>query len=322
MPIAFLTGGTGFVGSHLAETLLAQGYTVRCLVRKDLKWLKGLPIEPIVGGMDKLETLNAGCNGVDEVYHVAGLTRSKEWSAFLEANVHATTRLLEAVKQTAPNIRKVVITSSQAAAGPAEFPLTERAALNPISQYGKSKALMEEAVWPYFAHLPVTIIRPPSVYGPREADIFTFIQSVNRGIAPIVGKGNTPQINVVYVQDLVKGMIMAAQSHRTSGETYFLGNEDHSWHEIRDAVARALDKKVFTLHVPVPLITPLGALLETIGGWFGQYPPLNREKAKEAQHVWRLSIQKAKDHFGYNPTTSLAQGMSETINWYRTHHWL
>ncbi|MBL7979890.1 MAG: NAD-dependent epimerase/dehydratase family protein [Bacteroidetes Order II. Incertae sedis bacterium] len=322
MPLAFLTGGTGFVGSHLAEALLAQGYTVRCLVRKDLKWLNGLPIEPVWGRVDDKDALAAACKDVDEVYHVAGLTRSKHWSDFLAANVDATTRLLDILRQTAPQVRKIVVTSSQAASGPSETPLSENARMQPLSQYGKSKALMEEAIKPYLRDLPITIVRPPSVYGPREADIFTFIQSVNRGFCPIVGDGRAPQLNLVYVRDLVAGMIQAAQSDCTSGETYFLGSEDYSWHQIRDAVAHALQKKTFTLHIPVGLVAPLGALLETVAGWFGQYPPLNREKAKEAQHAWRLSIQKARDHFGYHPATPLHQGMKETVEWYRAHKWL
>jgi nucleoside-diphosphate-sugar epimerase len=321
--IVFVTGGTGFVGSHLVEALLAEGYEVRCLVRNKLGWLEGLPITPVQGDLFDKAAIDQALEGVSYVFHVGGLTRSRQWQDFEDANVTATLRLLEATERHRERIEKIVVVSSQAAAGASDFPLTEDKPMKPVSMYGKSKALMEEKVHPFMDRLPISIVRPPSVYGAREADIFAFIKTANQGFCPIVGDGVHPQLNIVYVHDLVRGMIQVAHAARAIGETYFLGSAtDASWHEIRDAVCSALNKKVLTIHLPVSLVKPLGALVETTSGWFGQYPPLNREKAAEAQYSWRISIAKAQQQIGYNPTTDLQTGMKETVNWYKMQRWL
>lgn len=321
--IAFVTGGTGFVGSHLVEALLAQGFQVRCLVRKDLKWLKGLPIEPILGDLHTQAALQKGCQDASLVFHVAALTRSKSWEVFQKENVAGTQNVLEAARANVQTLKRVVLISSQAAAGPGEQPVTEDHPMQPVSMYGRSKKAMEDLAADYQDRLPLTILRPPSVYGPRETDIFEFFKSVHRGLCPIVGKGTAPTLNLVHIRDLITGILSAAQSPNTLGETYFVGSErDYSWHEIRDAVCAGLGKKAMTFHLPVTWVKPLGAILETVAGWFGQYPPLNREKAQEAQHSWRLSIAKAQKAFGYAPKTSLGEGMKETADWYQKNGWL
>lgn len=321
---AFVTGGTGFVGSHLVEALLQKGYDVHALVRKNESWLKDLPVTFVRGDMDDMDALQAGCLDADLIFHVAAVTRAQTWATFERANIQATMNLLDVAASVAPRLQKIVIVSSQAAVGPSGAqPSTENDPLQPVSQYGKSKKLMEEAVLADPRKLPWCIVRPPSVYGPREADIFTFIQTVNKGICPIAGDGKSQQLNMVYVQDLVEGILLAAENPNAIHQTYFLGGaHNYNWTEIRDAVSAALNKKTITIKIPLGFIRPLGAVVETVAGWFGQYPPLNREKATEAQHTWRLSIEKARKALGYQPQTSLADGMKETVAWYRNHQWL
>ncbi|MGA7304351.1 MAG: NAD-dependent epimerase/dehydratase family protein, partial [Rhodothermales bacterium] len=108
---AFVTGGTGFVGSHLVEHLLKSDYDdVRCLVRTQPKWLEDVDVTFIHGELGDAAMLRKALEGVDYVFHVGGLTRSTRWEDYYEANVQGTLRLLEAVEQANPNVKKVLVT--------------------------------------------------------------------------------------------------------------------------------------------------------------------------------------------------------------------
>ncbi len=328
---AFVTGGTGFVGSHLVEELLRRGYEVRCLVRSDPKWLGGLGIVPVRGDLFDERALTEGVRGADLVFHVAGLTRAATPEALDRVNVTGTLNLLAAVRRAAPEVQRVVVTSSLAACGPSGAqPLKEAEPLEPVSHYGRSKARMEEAVRRRFMdpgagdRLPVTIVRPPAVYGPREADIFTLIRAADKQrIFPVVGKGDKPQLSLVHVHDLVRGMADAAETRGTAGQTYFIGSEAYyAWNEIREAVLGALGHGALKLNVPRAFVKPVGSVVERVGGLFGQYPALNREKAGEATASWLCSVAKARQAFGYKQTVEVEEGMAETVAWYRRHGWL
>lgn len=327
---AFVTGGTGFVGSHLVEELLERKYEVRCLVRSDPKWLDGLPVETVRGDLFNADALREGMRGVDVIHHVAGLTRGETQEALDRANVEGTLHLLDAVRDAAPEVGSVVVTSSLAACGPSPVegdrprPLTEADPLRPITRYGRSKEKMEAAVQERYDDLPITIARPPAVYGPREADIFTMIKAADKQrIFPIVGEGRTPQLSLVHVRDLVRGLADLGESDATAGETYFVSSEQHyAWGEIREVILDALGRGALKVNVPRPLVGVVGAMAETVGKALGTYPPLNREKAREAKASWLCSPAKAQRDVGYRQTVPLEEGMRETVAWYREHGWL
>ncbi len=232
----FLTGASGFIGSHLAERFAADGHRVRALVRADARHLDRAPahlaarIERVTGDLSRPESLAAALDGVTAVVHVAGLTRAPGAgpaadAAFEAANVTATTRLLDAVTDRAPDVRRVVVTSSLAAVGRGDGSRVadESTPLAPISRYGASKARMEAAVTPYAGRLPLTIVRPPAVYGPRESDILTFFRTAARGLCPVVGDASEPVLTLVHVDDLVDGYALALAHPAAVGQTYFLG---------------------------------------------------------------------------------------------------
>lgn len=320
---AFVTGGTGFVGSHLVEALLRRGYEVHCLVRADPKWLKDLPVLFVRGDLGDADALHEGMAGVDVVHHVAGLTRAPTQAALFHANVDGTLAVLDAAERA--GVGRVLVTSSLAAVGPSRgATLTEDAPLRPISHYGRSKAAMEEALrgHPYGPY--ATIVRPPPVYGPREADIYTLLRTAARQrVFPIVGDGLQEKLDLVHVSDLVRGMVEAGEAEGAAGETYFLGGpRPYTWGDVREAVVYALGHGVVRVNVPRGLVGPVGAFAEGAGRVFGRYPPLNREKAREAKASWVVSSEKACAAFGYAPAIGLEEGMVETVAWYRAHGWL
>lgn len=325
-PTAFVTGGTGFVGSHLVEHLLETGYReVRCLVRNKLKWLKGLAITPVWGDLTNRQALEQGCKGADVIYHLAGITRARQWSSFQQINIDATRQLLDTVSKSEHPVQRVVVTSSLAAVGSgANGVATEKSPLKPVSQYGRSKALMEQVLTKYYKKLPVTVVRPPAVYGPRDRDIYTFFQMIQYGVCPVVGSPARPRLSLVHVQDLVQGMVQAAHSDQTIGETYFIGSEKpYSWREIKDAASRSLDQRAWFLRIPRVLVQPIAATAETVGRLMNTYPAFNRDKARELLLACTMcDITKAQQTFGYNERIPLTKGIADTITWYRDQNWL
>jgi dihydroflavonol-4-reductase len=328
--VAFVTGGTGFVGSHLVEELLRRGFEVRTLVRKEPKWLERLPVSLVRGDLFDEAALRAGMAGADLIFHVAGLTRARTQEELDRANVDGTVNVLAAAREAAPDVQRVVVTSSLAAVGPSPVEdgvpraVTEADPLRPISQYGISKARMEEIIRERFEDLPLVIARPPAVYGPREADIYTIIRTAaKQRLFPIVSNGGHQSLSLVHVRDLVAGLAEAAEAEGTAGRTYFLGSEEaYAWDEVRDVVLKALGVRALKLNVPPALVTPVGTVVELAGRLVGTYPALNREKAREAREAWICSVDRARADFGYRQRVGLREGMEGTIAWYRAEGWL
>lgn len=323
---AFVTGGTGFVGSHLVEHLLSNGYDhVKCLVRSDPKWLRGLSVEVVRGDLSNVKALKNAVRGVEYIYHVGGLTRAKTLDELRAANVTGTLNLMKAVDEAAPYVRKVLITSSLATIGQCDTEIAdEDSPLRPISMYGQSKAEMEEKLAEWTSRLPLTIVRPAAVYGPRESDIYTFFKAAARGVSAIIGAGMDPEVNLVYAEDVARGTMDATEAVATTGNTYFLGSErQYSWVEMRDAVVDALGRRVFTLNIPPSMVERVGGIFEKGAGLFGKYPPLNREKAREILEACKMcSVDRAKADFGYSQNISLEIGVRRTVAWYQDKGWI
>ena len=318
--IAFVTGGTGFVGSHLVEELWRRNVDeIRCLVRSDPKWLSALDVEYVRGDLSDVEALWTALDGVTHVYHTAGLTRAPDWQPFYDVNVQGTLNLMGAIKHAAPDVERVLVTSSLAAVGKgASKTATENDPLRPVSRYGRSKAQMEEAL--HDAHdmtesygnaLPITVVRPSAVYGPRDRDLLDLFQTVQRHVFP-------------NVRDLVEGMADAAHAPAAEGETYLLGSKrPYAWNEVKQAATDALNTWAATLPIPPLLVGAVGTMAEAWGSLTGTYPPLNRDKARELRHACTAcTIDKAARDFDYTPSIPLASGVAATVDWYRDEGWL
>ena len=323
---ALVTGGTGFIGSHLVDELLKRGYSVRCIVRdtSNLRWLDGKNVEIVRGSLLDLDFLEKVVKDVDYVYHIAGVTKGRNYKDYYIGNVETTKNLLNACLKN-QNLKKFILASSLAAVGPGEdaVPVDETTPYHPITSYGKSKAEAEKVTLSYSDKIPITIVRPPSVYGPRDTYTFEIFKYVKFGFLPVV----IPQeqiLSLVYVSDLVDGFILAGENERATGEIYFISSEEiYTWREIEDAVLRALDRKVFKLKIPASLLYSLSFLSELFFKVQGKASPLNVEKVRDLrQKNWTCSIEKAKKELGYIQRVSLEEGMRRTIKWYIENKWL
>ena len=320
--VAFVTGATGFVGSHLAEALLQRGYSeVRCLVRAEPKWLTGLDVIQIHGTLSDSTLIAQALEDVQYVYHLGAMTRARTWHELYAANVTSTMDLITAIRNVSTEVIKICIASSLAVVGYANSIMADESTpCEPVSRYGRSKLAMEQAL--AGINLPMVLIRPPVVYGPRDRDLLTFFSAVNRGIC-VVPRGD-PGLSLVHVKDLVRGIIESTESPRTTGKTYYVGSSEVvTWEALRNASEAALGKQSTMIRLPRSLIMPLGVISEFAGKLTNTYPPLNREKAREILHATKqCSSKKVEQDCGYSSRVSLEQGVQETIEWYRAQGWL
>ena len=324
---SLVTGATGFIGSHLVELLLSKGHTVRVLLRKtsSLEWLKGLPIEMFYGDLFDMGAMEKAVAGVDYVYHSAGLTKAKTPEEYYRANQEGTRNLLQAALSKAPNIRRFVHISSQAAAGPSptSAPINEGFPPHPLTTYGKSKQKAEEEVLAVASRMPVTICRPPAVYGPRDKDVFEFFNTYKKGLQPIVGFSEK-YVSLVHVTDLVRGFVLAGESEKATGQIYYISSDRaYGWKEVGEATRAAMGRGAIRVRIPEPLVYVISAFAE-IGAKFSPKPALiNLEKARDmVQDYWTCDSSKALRDFGYKQEISLEDGVRGTVEWYKKHGWL
>lgn len=326
---ALVTGASGFVGSHLCDLLLEKNFEVRCLIRKtsNLRWLENKPFELFNGSLDDIETLNSAVRGMDYIFHVGGLVAARDYQEFLKGNCDGTKNLLDATLANAPNIKRFLFLSSLAAVGPSTSliePVNEDSERRPITSYGKSKAAAEEEVIKMMDKLPITVVRPPAVYGPRDyasADLFKVIKT---GIGTLIGF--TPKYtSIIHVSDLVRGILDAAEADNTIGQIYFVShNGFFTWNEIARCIQSGLGKKkLILIKIPHPIVLSIAGLSGLIGKITGKPRVFNYEKGIDfIQNYWICSIDKAKKDFGFRPLIELVDGMKQTAIWYKEHGWI
>ncbi|MDH3603787.1 MAG: NAD-dependent epimerase/dehydratase family protein, partial [Candidatus Tectomicrobia bacterium] len=199
-----VTGGTGFIGIHVIAELMQRGWQVRCLVRatSNRLALAGYEVEYVVGSLDDPVALRQAVQDIDVVIHLAGATKAQSAAEFDRINHGGTQQLVNACVQSGVSLRSFVYISSIAAAGPSlsATPLTEDDAPHPVGPYGRSKLLAEQAVLKANPCLPVTVLRPSAIYGPRDIDFLQLFRAVKRGLLPCLGRQEL-HIDICYVDD-------------------------------------------------------------------------------------------------------------------------
>jgi len=333
---ALVTGATGFVGSHLVERLLGAGMEVACLMRPTSPprrrsavagrtALDGLDVERRVAALDDADALARAVRGVDYVFHAAGLTRARTPAEYQAVNADGTGRLLEALLAEGVALRRFVYVSSLAAVGPAQSPEPpdESAEPHPTDDYGASKLAGERVVLEHADRLPVTIVRPPAVYGPRDANFLPLFRlAVRLGRVPVIGKPSK-QAAFVYAGDLAEGLRLAAQTPQAVGRTYYIASGIHTVSEVAEAVCLALNMPPRLLRVPALLARLAGEIGQIAWAVTGRPQIVSRGKIRGLLHPWwTCSWTRARQELGYRQAVCLQEGMRLTAQWYIEHGWL
>ena len=323
-----MTGASGFVGSHLVEELANSGYRVRALVRKtsNLRWLKDAAPELVWGDVTDPESLRAALEDVEYVFHAAGVVKARRRETYFSVNAGGTASLLEACRALRRPPRGIVIVSSLAAGGPSGRgpAVREDDPPRPISFYGQSKAEAERIAALHFGCLPIAIVRPPAIYGPRDTDVFEFIKpAVRHRLVLIAGRSDTP-LSVIHVRDAVRGMILAATSEKARGRIYYLaGPEVITWESLARTLEGILGRKLRRLRLPMPVVAAGAVVAEVIAAVRGKPALFNRQKVREIlADGWVCSAQRARQELGFRPIFDIRRGMEDTIDWYRRNGWL
>jgi len=324
---ALVTGATGFIGSHLVEALVQQGAQVRCLVRNtsQLGWVKDLPVEFVVGDCREKASLQQAVQDVEQVFHLAGATMAIKETTFFEVNGLGTKNLVQACIEHNTCLEKFIYLSSQAAAGPCPDSgmKKESAPCEPVSPYGKSKLLGEEVALSHAHELPLLILRPCAVYGPRDKGFSTLFQCLAKNINPCL-TGPEQHISLCYVEDLVRAILLAAATPTASGEIFFLSDgHDYRMADIADTFAHAMDIRAFKLPLPHQLLLGMAFCAECFARVTGRPSIMSRGKVREMGCTnWLCDIAKARAFLGFESRIALAQGAALTVAWYRKEHWL
>ncbi len=322
-----VTGATGFIGSHLVEALLQRGDQVRCLVRKtsDLSRLRSLPIDMIWGDCNDKASLGKAVKGIDQIFHLAGITKAIQEKTYFQVNALGTQNLLYACLEHNSGLRKLIYFSSQAAAGPCQDggKKKESDRCNPVSAYGHSKRMGEEMALAHAHEIPLLILRPSAVYGPRDRDIYAFFKLLSKRIKFCLS-GEDQHVSLCYVQDIVQATLLASESQESSGQIFFLSDGyDYRLEEIGNIFAQAMGIHPVRIRVPGWMISGIASFSEYLSKFSGNPPLLNKGKVEEMiQKNWVCDITKARDLLRFDPQFKLFQGARLTFEWYKKENWL
>ncbi len=328
-----VTGAAGFIGSHLVESLCADGVPTRSLVLSgsDASNLAGSSSELVEGDIRDQSSLVRAMDGVDLVFHLAAISRHDANipdAEYSRTNVEGTRNVLDAAR--AAGAKRVVFTATIEAVGTSKdgAPLTEETPQCPRNVYGGSKLEAENLVREYHraAGFDTVVVRPPMTYGPREVILCARLFGIIRkGFYPLIGDGRA-LTEFCFVKNQVHGLRLAAERGKP-GEVYFISDErSYTIEEIVRAIAGVMGVRVFTPHIPVPLALAVGFSFELFSKVLRFYPfvipqtgrpPFSR-KTVEWTSESRLycDISKARRELGYAPRYSLAEGIRETVAWY------
>ena len=351
MSFVFVTGASGFIGTHLVETLRARGERVRCVVRKGSKsnLLREAGAELIYGELHQPRLLEEGMYGAAAVFHLAGMTAALRYEDMLKVNRDGTREVAQAcAKQRTPP--KLIVVSSIAASGPAPRGQirVEADTPAPISNYGRSKLAGEEQALALADKVPTTIVRPGIVFGPRDRVLLRIFQTIKYCNLHAVPGYYAAPLSYIHVADLVELLLRArdrgetvsphhnGQSNgsgpsangngSTNGQGYYFAvvPEYPTYADLGKMVGPLVHRPyVVVLHCPPPIPWVIGGVSQALATLRRKPDELNLDKIQEAlAPSWACSAEAAKRDLSFAPPKSFQERLAETVKWYQKERWL
>jgi nucleoside-diphosphate-sugar epimerase len=320
MPV-LVTGASGFLGGRLAEVLAHEGEQVTVLARPgaDLRHLSGVQVRVVCGGLTDQEALADAVRGVAQIFHCAAA--STDWApmeVYLESNVKGTEALLAAAREV-PGLERFVHVSTTDVYGYPVVPCTESGALRDVGlPYNQTKILAEKAVWRKVREdgLPVTVVRPATIYGPRGKAFVTDIADLLRkGQMAHIGGGGTTG-GFLYVDNAVDALIAAARSPATLGQAYNLTDETGVlWNEYVAALAEGLGCKPPWIDIPYEAAMTIAKVMEFPYRWLKGRPMLTRHAVALLGRDQEYPCGKARVEFDFASKVSIEEGIERSVAW-------
>ena len=325
-----ITGATGFIGGFIVDEALRRNMNVWVALRKSSsrQWLTDERIHFLEVNLTSEEDLVEKMRNLqfDYVVHAAGVTKCLHKEDFHRINVGGTKSLVNVLLRLEMPLKKFVYLSSLSVFGPIreEQPyteITENDKPAPNTEYGKSKLEAERFLME--SELPVVILRPTGVYGPRERDYFMMAKSIKAHTDFAVGY--KPQdITFVYVLDVVQAIFLAIEKGEPGRKFFLSDGSVYRSSTFSDLIRKELGNPWWIrITAPIWLLRIITFCGEYIGRMTGKITALNNDKYHiMKQRNWRCDIEPARRELGFEPHYQLEEGVRLTIQWYRENGWL
>jgi dihydroflavonol-4-reductase len=335
MARVLVTGATGFIGSNLTKRLVALGNDVTCLVRSPSKaaGLESLGVRTALGDLRDEAAVRRAVGQAEIVYHLAGLITAFRPAELMEVNATAF-RYLAAACAACPNPPALISVSSLSAAGPspANRPRTESDPPAPVSHYGRAKRAAELIAQEYAADVPITIVRPPMVFGEGDLLMRSLFRTIWRlGIHIALGVKQS-RYSLIHVADLVDALMLCAErgarlapangspTKSVRGYYFVAGDEQPTFAELGQLIGSSLGQDRVSVWGSSRgvMLWPAAAVAELAARLRGRPYIFNFDKAREAKAgSWTCSSQTIRADLGFAPRAPLAERLRQTADWYR-----
>jgi dihydroflavonol-4-reductase len=325
LPSLFITGASGFIGSHLAQISLRAGHriTVTAAVNNEaergrLAALQRLGVMPVIARLAERERLADALRGHDVIIHLAAAQHEAEApeSHFHDVNVEGTRTLLELAEHC--GVRRFVYGSTIGVYGSvAHGELDAESPLAPDNPYGRTKAEAERLVREHASRIETCIVRISEVYGPGDMRLLKLFRAIERGHYVTIGQGRNEH-QLIFVDDVARGLLAAARAARAAGETLVLaGGERLTTDEMASAIGAAVGRHRRPRHVPIMPFDLAARFFEATFPRLGLTPPIHRRRLDFFRKSFRFSTEKAAQVLDFVPQVCFADGARRTAQWYR-----